>query len=37
MGATAVTNTIDEYNLQPSKVILKVPFATMENAVEGTR
>lgn len=35
MGAAAVAHAIDEYNLRPSKVILEMPFATMENAVEG--
>jgi uncharacterized protein len=35
MGAAAVSHAVDEYNLRPSKVILEMPFATMENAVEG--
>ena len=35
MGAAAITHAVDEYNLQPAKVILEMPFATMENAVEG--
>ncbi|MDP4283842.1 MAG: alpha/beta fold hydrolase [Bacteroidota bacterium] len=35
MGAASITHAIDEYHLQPSKVILEMPFATMENAVEG--
>jgi alpha-beta hydrolase superfamily lysophospholipase len=35
MGAAAVARSIDEYKLQPSKVILEMPFATMQNAVEG--
>lgn len=35
MGAATVAHSIDEYHLQPSKVILEMPFATMENAVEG--
>lgn len=35
MGAATVTRAIDEYHLQPSKVILEMPFATMQDAVEG--
>ncbi len=35
MGAAAVARSIDEYHLQPSKVILEMPFATMQDAVEG--
>ena len=35
MGAATVARAIDEDHLQPSKVILEMPFATMENAVEG--
>jgi alpha-beta hydrolase superfamily lysophospholipase len=35
MGAATVAHAIEEYHLQPSKVILEMPFATMENAVEG--
>jgi len=35
MGAAAVARSIDEYNLQPAKVILEMPFATMQDAVEG--
>jgi alpha-beta hydrolase superfamily lysophospholipase len=35
MGAAAVAHAIDEYHLQPSKVILEMPFATMQDAVEG--
>ena len=35
MGAAAVAHSIEEYDLQPSKVILEMPFATMEDAVEG--
>ncbi len=35
MGAATVAHAIDEYNLQPSKVILEMPFATIEDAVEG--
>jgi len=35
MGAAAVAHAVEEYNLQPSKIILEMPFATMQNAVEG--
>jgi alpha-beta hydrolase superfamily lysophospholipase len=35
MGAATVAHAIEEYHLQPTKVILEMPFATMENAVEG--
>lgn len=35
MGAASVAHAITEYKLQPSKVILEMPFATMRNAVEG--
>ncbi len=35
MGAASVAHAIDEYHLQPSKVILEMPFATMKDAVEG--
>jgi uncharacterized protein len=35
MGAASIAHAIAEYDLKPSKVILEMPFATMENAVEG--
>lgn len=35
MGAATVARAIDEYHIQPSKVILEMPFATMQDAVEG--
>jgi len=35
MGAAAVAHAVAEYHLQPTKVILEMPFAKMENAVEG--
>ena len=35
MGAATIAHAVDEYNLQPSKVILEMPFATMKNAAEG--
>ncbi len=35
MGAATVARAINEDHLKPAKVILEMPFATMENAVEG--
>jgi alpha-beta hydrolase superfamily lysophospholipase len=35
MGAAAISHAIAEYNLQPSKVILEMPFGTIEDAVEA--
>ena len=35
MGAASIAHAIDEFDLRPSKVILEMPFATMEDAVEG--
>jgi alpha-beta hydrolase superfamily lysophospholipase len=35
MGAATIARAVDEDHLQPTKVILEMPFATMENAVEG--
>ncbi len=35
MGAASIAHAISEYDLKPSKVILEMPFATMEQAVEG--
>lgn len=35
MGAAAITHAIDEYHLTPSKVILEMPFGTLEDAVEA--
>ncbi len=36
MGAVAITKTINDYaSVEPSKVILEMPFATMLDAVEG--
>jgi alpha-beta hydrolase superfamily lysophospholipase len=35
MGAATIAHAVSEYHIQPTKVILEMPFATMENAVEG--
>ncbi|HVZ95291.1 MAG TPA: alpha/beta fold hydrolase [Chitinophagaceae bacterium] len=35
MGAASIAHAVEEYHLQPSKVILEMPFATMKDAVEG--
>lgn len=35
MGAASVAHAMEEYHLQPSKIILEMPFATMKDAVEG--
>ncbi len=35
MGAAAITHAIDEYNIQPTKVILEMPYATIEDAVKA--
>ena len=35
MGASTVTKAIKEYQLQPQKVILEMPFGTIEDAVKG--
>ncbi|MDE3212009.1 MAG: alpha/beta fold hydrolase [Bacteroidota bacterium] len=35
MGAASIAHAIAEYDLHPNKVILEMPFATMEQAVEG--
>lgn len=35
MGAASIAHSIDEYKLQPAKVILEMPFATMKDAAEG--
>ena len=35
MGAAALTHAIQEYNLRPSKVILEMPYATIEDAVKA--
>lgn len=35
MGAATITKAINDYNLQPQKVILEMPFGTIEDAVKG--
>lgn len=35
MGASTITKAIKDYRLQPKKVILEMPFGTIEDAVEG--
>jgi pimeloyl-ACP methyl ester carboxylesterase len=35
MGASTITKTIHDYQLQPQKVILEMPFGTIEDAVKG--
>lgn len=35
MGAAAITKAMDEYALQPSKIILEMPFASLQQAAAG--
>ena len=35
MGASTITKAIKDYQLQPQKVILEMPFGTIEDAVKG--
>jgi alpha-beta hydrolase superfamily lysophospholipase len=35
MGASTITKAIKDYKLQPAKVILEMPFGTIEDAVKG--
>jgi uncharacterized protein len=35
LGAATVTRAIHQYGLQPAKVILEMPFASLQDAVEG--
>ena len=35
MGASTITKAIKDYQLQPAKVILEMPFGTIEDAVVG--
>ena len=35
MGASAITKAMNDYTLQPQKIILEMPFGTIEDAVEG--
>jgi len=35
MGASTITKAIKDYDLQPGKLILEMPFGTIEDAVKG--
>ncbi len=35
MGAATITKAISDYSLQPQKIILEMPFGTIEDAVKG--
>lgn len=35
MGAATITKAVSEFGLKPSKVILEMPFATLQDAVAG--
>lgn len=35
MGASTITKAIKDYGLQPKKIILEMPFGTIEDAVKG--
>ena len=35
MGASAITKAMNDYTLQPQKIILEMPFGTIEDAVKG--
>ena len=35
MGASTITKAMNDYTLQPQKIILEMPFGTIEDAVEG--
>ncbi len=35
LGAATITHTISEYNLQPQKIILELPFGSLEEAVKA--
>jgi alpha-beta hydrolase superfamily lysophospholipase len=35
MGASTVTKAVHDYRLQPKKIILEMPFGTIEDAVKG--
>ena len=35
LGAATITKAISEYNIQPQKIILELPFASIEQAVKG--
>lgn len=35
MGAATITKAVHDYSLQPNKIILEMPFGTIEDAVKG--
>lgn len=35
MGAATITKAVNDYDLQPSKIILEMPFGSLMDAVEG--
>ncbi|MFM9911019.1 MAG: alpha/beta hydrolase [Chitinophagaceae bacterium] len=35
MGAAAITHAMNEYNLKPKKIILEMPFGSLQDAVKG--
>ncbi|MFN8253175.1 MAG: alpha/beta hydrolase [Ferruginibacter sp.] len=35
MGASTITKAVFDYNIQPKKVILEMPFGTIQDAVKG--
>jgi len=35
MGASTITKAVKDYQLQPKKIILEMPFGTIEDAVKG--
>ena len=35
MGAATITRAVNDYQLDPQKIILEMPFGTIEDAVEG--
>ena len=35
MGASTITKAMNDYTLQPQKIILEMPFGTIEDAVKG--
>lgn len=35
MGAATITKAVHDYNIQPNKIILEMPFATISDAVKG--
>jgi esterase/lipase len=35
MGAATITKAMSDYSLQPQKIILEMPFGTIEDAVKG--